>query len=151
MAGRRRATPAYEVDQLRRNGDPGAARNGVCSLVVTVPFEEYPEFQMKKISLVALAAALICLPASAALAQAPAAGTDTPAAPAPAAPAPAASPADSTPADAGRKTATKKKKSGRRMTRQQEIDHSVQSGTVPSRYRSQVPKEYQQYIPFDKR
>ena len=36
------------------------------------------------------------------------------------------------------------------MTRQQEIDHSVQSGTVPSRYRSQVPKEYQQYIPFEK-
>jgi hypothetical protein len=36
------------------------------------------------------------------------------------------------------------------MTRQQEIDKSVQSGTVPSRYRSQVPKEYQQYIPFEK-
>ena len=37
------------------------------------------------------------------------------------------------------------------MTRQQEIDHSISSGTVPSRYRSQVPREYQQYIPFDKR
>src|SRR6185437_4272175 len=52
----------------------GAARNGVWSFVVTVPFEEYPEFQMKKISLVALAAALSCLPASAVLAQAPRAG-----------------------------------------------------------------------------
>ena len=36
------------------------------------------------------------------------------------------------------------------MTRQQEIDHSVDSGTVPARYRSSVPKQYQQYIPFDK-
>jgi len=36
------------------------------------------------------------------------------------------------------------------MTRQQEIDHSINNGTVPSRYRSQVPKEYQQYIPFEK-
>ncbi len=36
------------------------------------------------------------------------------------------------------------------MTRQQEIDHSIDSGTVPSRYRRQVPKEYQQYIPFEK-
>ena len=32
----------------------------------------------------------------------------------------------------------------------QEIDRSIQSGTVPSRYRRQVPKEYQQYIPFDR-
>ena len=36
------------------------------------------------------------------------------------------------------------------MTRQQEIDHSIASGTVPSRYRSSVPKEYQKYIPFEK-
>jgi hypothetical protein len=103
-------------------------------------------FQMKAISLIALAAAsLMCLPADRVLAQA---STDTPAAaPSPAPPAPAASPA---PADAGRKTAAPKKKS-RQMTRQQEIDRSIESGTVPSRYRSQVPKEYQQYIPFDKR
>jgi hypothetical protein len=66
----------------------GAARNGICSPAVTVRFEEGPEFQMKKISLVALVAASICLPASAVLAQAPAAGTDAPAPPAPAAPAP---------------------------------------------------------------
>ena len=36
------------------------------------------------------------------------------------------------------------------MTRQQEIDKSIDSGTVPSRYRKQVPKEYQKYIPFAK-
>jgi hypothetical protein len=36
------------------------------------------------------------------------------------------------------------------MTRRQEIDRSIDTGTVPSRYRSQVPKEYQRYIPFDK-
>jgi hypothetical protein len=36
------------------------------------------------------------------------------------------------------------------MTRQQEIDKSIDSGTVPARYRKQVPKEYQQYIPFSK-
>jgi hypothetical protein len=36
------------------------------------------------------------------------------------------------------------------MTRQQEIDKSIDSGTVPKRYRSSVPKEYQQYVPFAK-
>ena len=46
---------------------------------------------------------------------------------------------------------TPKKKTAKKMTRQQEIDKSVDSGTVPARYRSSVPKEYQQYIPFDKR
>jgi hypothetical protein len=46
-------------------------------------------------------------------------------------------------------TGTKRKKSAR-MTRQQEIDRSIDSGTVPSRYRKSVPKEYQQYIPFEK-
>jgi hypothetical protein len=51
-----------------------------------------------------------------------------------------------------KKTASSKKsKSGRaKMTREQEINHSISSGTVPSRYRSQVPKAYQQYIPFEK-
>ena len=33
---------------------------------------------------------------------------------------------------------------------QQEIDHSIDTGTVPSRYRKNVPKEYQQYVPFEK-
>jgi hypothetical protein len=54
-------------------------------------------------------------------------------------------------AEGDKKADTKTKKKSGKMTRQQEIDHSVNSGTVPSRYRSQVPKEYQQYIPFDKR
>jgi hypothetical protein len=30
----------------------------------------------------------------------------------------------------------------------QELDHSIKTRTVPSRYRGQVPKEYQKYIPF---
>ena len=30
------------------------------------------------------------------------------------------------------------------------VPKSIDSGTVPSRYRSQVPKQYQQYVPFDK-
>jgi hypothetical protein len=41
---------------------------------------------------------------------------------------------------------TKSKKS----KRQQEIDKSVESGTVPSRYRSSVPKEYHHLIPWAK-
>ena len=48
------------------------------------------------------------------------------------------------------KPATKKKKPAK-MTRQQEIDRSIDRGTVPAHYRSSVPKEYQQYVPFDKR
>ena len=116
---------------------------------------------MKRFYPVALALGLMTsLPASLS-AQTPSTGNDTPApaaspAPAPAAtpaPAPAASPGSSaTPADGSqKKTVSRKKSSGRKMTRKQEIDHSIQSGTVPSRYRSQIPKEYQQYIPFDKR
>ena len=42
--------------------------------------------------------------------------------------------------------AKKKKKS----TRQQEIDKSVESGTVPKRYKSSVPKQYHHLIPFAK-
>lgn len=48
------------------------------------------------------------------------------------------------------KKTTDKKPAKKKMTRQQEIDHSVDTGTVPSRYRSSVPKQYQQYIPFEK-
>ena len=47
--------------------------------------------------------------------------------------------------------APKKKQPAKKLTRQQEIDKSIDSGTVPARYRRSVPKEYQQYIPFDKR
>jgi len=33
---------------------------------------------------------------------------------------------------------------------QQEMQHSMDTGTVPERYRNSVPKEYQQYVPFEK-
>ena len=45
----------------------------------------------------------------------------------------------------------KKKPAKKKMTRQQEIDKSIDSGTVPARYRSSVPKQYHHLIPFDKR
>jgi hypothetical protein len=120
---------------------------------------EFPD--MKRLYLVALMAGVMtALPARMLYAQqaAPAAETGAPAAapaaPAPAAtPAPAASPSAAAPPASGDKSdkkAAAKKKSGK-MTRQQEIDRSIESGTVPSRYRSQVPKEYQQYVPFDRK
>ena len=40
----------------------------------------------------------------------------------------------------------KKKKS----KQQKEVDSSVESGTVPKRYRSSVPKQYHHLIPFAK-
>ena len=118
---------------------------------------------MKRLYPIALALGLItALPASL-LAQTPAAGNNTPApaaspAPAPAAspapaatPAPAASPsAAATPADKSEQNTASKKKS-RRTSRRQEIQHAIDSGTVPSRYRKYVPKEYQQDIPFERR
>jgi hypothetical protein len=127
---------------------------------------------MQKLSrIVAAAAVAVCVPAGLLMAQnAPSAGSDTTTAPAaspaattpepaattsaPAAttPAPAATtsaPAATTPATTQNDQPAKKKKTAK-MTRQQEIDKSVDSGTVPARYRKQVPKEYQQYIPFSK-
>ena len=93
----------------------------------------------------ASAAALVLLPAGVALAQgAPSDGT------APAATSTAAPEAPENTAPAQEKAAPKKKKPAK-MTRQQEIDRSVDRGTVPARYRNSVPKEYHQYIPFDKR
>jgi hypothetical protein len=89
-------------------------------------------------------AAIICLPAGVALAQsAPSTAAATTAAPSTTA-------AETAPAAEKGKAAPKKKKPAR-MTRQQEIDRSIEQRTVPARYRSSVPKEYQQYIPFDKR
>lgn len=105
--------------------------------------------------LAATAALALIMQTSLALAQsAPAAaGTAAPAAtttaPAATTTAPGAAPdSSSQPSDA--KKSASKKPAKRKMTRQQEIDHSVDSGTVPARYRSSVPKQYQQYIPFDK-
>jgi hypothetical protein len=117
----------------------------------------------------AAAALLVWLPGGVLLAQTtPDTGSGTAATPAPAtapaatpapepapaaSPAPAAAPAATPPASttttADQPRGTKKKKAAK-MTRQQEIDKSIDSGTVPSRYRKQVPKEYQQYIPFSK-
>lgn len=94
-------------------------------------------------------AALTLLSAGAALAQGTAnTGTGTTAAAPPTTTttaAPEAAPADKA------KAAPKKKKRQARETRQQEIDRSIDQGTVPARYRSRVPKEYQQYVPFDRR
>jgi hypothetical protein len=64
-------------------------------------------------------------------------------------PAPTTEPAATPPATTTTEHATKKKKAAK-MTRQQEIDKSIDSGTVPARYRKSVPKEYQHYIPFAK-
>jgi hypothetical protein len=105
----------------------------------------------------ASAAALVFLPAGVALAQgAPSGGTAPAATPTPAAPeakvpesmAPENKATENTGPEK-EKAATKKKKPAK-MTRQQEIDRSVDRGTVPARYRNSIPKEYHQYIPFDK-
>ena len=42
------------------------------------------------------------------------------------------------------------KKKRAKTARQKEIDRSVDSGTVPKRYRSSVPKQYHHLIPFAK-
>jgi hypothetical protein len=86
-------------------------------------------------------------PAPAATTAAPAATTTTP----PADPTPEAKPSgDAPPPTKTTEPTTKpKKKSASKATRQ-EIDRSIDNGTVPSRYRKSVPKEYQQYIPFEK-
>lgn len=109
---------------------------------------------MQKLSRIAAAAAVfVCVPAGVLLAQnTPNTGTGT--TPAPTTTPAATSPATTTAAPPATTTTepeagTKKKKSGK-MTRQQEIDKSVESGTVPSRYRKSIPKQYQQYIPFAK-
>ena len=123
--------------------------------------------KLSRVMVAASAAALVFLPAGVALAQgAPGGGTAPPAtstaAPEAKAPenkapenkapenkAPENTAAQNT-APEKEKMAPKKKKPAR-MTRQQEIDRSVDRGTVPARYRNSVPKEYHQYIPFDKR
>jgi hypothetical protein len=128
---------------------------------------------MKKLSRLAAATAALMLMScsSHALAQTtPATGDDTAAPPAnPAPPAATTEPAATTTPDATQpdpnpsttekaasstteKAAPKKKKTAaKKRTRQQEIEHSIATGTVPARYRSSVPKQYQQYIPFAKR
>ena len=110
---------------------------------------------MQKLSCVVVAAwavSLVFVPAGVALAQGAPSGGTAPAATsttAPEAKVPENKASESTPPEK-EKAAPKKKKTAR-MTRQQEIDRSVDRGTVPARYRNSVPKEYHQYIPFDKR
>ena len=110
---------------------------------------------MQKLSCVVVAAwvvSLVFVPAGVAMAQGAPGGGTAPAATSAAAPeakVPENKASEST-APEKEKAAPKKKKSAR-MTRQQEIDRSIRRGTVPARYRSSVPKEYHQYIPFDKR
>ena len=105
----------------------------------------------------ALAAALLVLPAGVALAQGtPNSGTAPTAAAAAPAPAPEPkapqnkAPDNKAAENAAPEKAAPKKKKPAKMTRQQEIDRSIDQGTVPARYRNSVPKEYHQYIPFDK-
>ncbi len=113
------------------------------------------------IAAAAAALMLFSAPAGVAVAQnVPNTGTGTATAPATTTdPATTTAPA-ATPAPAAAATATtteqpdgakKNRKPAKKLTRQQEIDRSIDSGTVPARYRRSVPKEYQQYIPFDKR
>jgi hypothetical protein len=77
-------------------------------------------------------------------AAAPAAPTAAPA------PSPAGPPAAKSAAPKEEPATKTSKKKSVKLTRQQEIDKSIDSGTVPKRYRRSVPKEYQPYIPFSK-
>ena len=121
---------------------------------------------MHKVSLISATIALVSLPAGLVLAQTtPNTGAAAPTAAAPATAPPAAAPPAATPPAATTATAPAaktetttaepakpaKKKAAKKMTRQQEIDKSIDSGTVPARYRGSVPKEYHHLIPFDKR
>lgn len=108
----------------------------------------------KSYLLAATAALVLIMQTPLALAQsAPAATGTPPAAATTTAPAATTTPAattDTSTPPAGTKKSAGKKPAKRKMTRQQEIDHSVDTGTVPARYRSSVPKQYQRYIPFEK-
>ena len=108
---------------------------------------------MQSISLMAATMALVSLPAGIGLAQNAPNTAVAPAATAPAATAPAATaaPAAKTETTTAEPAKPTKKKAAKKMTRQQEIDKSIDSGTVPARYRSSVPREYHHLIPFDKR
>jgi hypothetical protein len=108
--------------------------------------------KLSRVMVAASAAALVFLPAGVALAQGAPSGGTAPTTTTTAAPETKA-PENKAPETAApeKEKAVPKKKKPARMTRQQEIDRSVNRGTVPARYRSSVPKEYHQYIPFDKR
>jgi hypothetical protein len=82
--------------------------------------------------LIALAAAVVTIPSLTVQAAMPVAAPQ------------AASSNELTPVQDQKTTRSKKSK------RQQEIDKSVETGTVPKRYKSSVPKEYHHLIPFAK-
>jgi hypothetical protein len=103
--------------------------------------------KLSRVMVAASAVALVFLPAGVALAQGTPSGGTAPAATSTAAPE-ARVPENTAPE---KEKAAPKKKKPAKMTRQQEIDRSIDRGTVPARYRNSVPKEYHQYIPFDKR
>ena len=113
--------------------------------------------KLSRVMVAASAAALVFLPAGVALAQGAPGGGTPPAATSTAAPETKApenlAPENTAPEDTApeKEKAAPKKKKPARMTRQQEIDRSIDRGTVPARYRNSVPKEYHRYIPFDKR
>ena len=117
-----------------------------------------PVFSLKqKHSLIAATIAWVSLSAGTVLAQtAPTTGTPAATPPAATTAPPAAAATTTTPAASKEATTTepakssKKKKTAKKMTRQQEIDKSIESGTVPARYRSSIPKQYHQHIPFAK-
>ena len=105
--------------------------------------------KLSRVMVAASAAALVFLPAGVALAQgAPSGGTAPAATPTPAAPeakvpesmAPENKATENTGPE--KEKAAPKKKKPTKMTRQQEIDRSVDRGTVPARYRNSIPKEY---------
>lgn len=81
--------------------------------------------------------------------QAPPAAGAPPAAPAATTTAPAATTAPAT-ATAPASAPTGGKKAKKTTSRQKELDASVESGTVPKRYQSSVPKQYHHLIPFAK-
>jgi hypothetical protein len=105
--------------------------------------------RLYRIAAAAAVATFVYLPANLLAQSAPATGTD---AAGTGTPATAAPPADTTKpastADAPPK-AQKKRRTARKETQQEEADRSAKNGTVPARYRNSVPKEYQQYVPFD--
>ena len=95
--------------------------------------------------------------AAAGSAAAPAATTTAPPATTTAPPAattttaPADKPASTTTDTGTDKSADSKKKktaTGSGKTNRSELDRSIDTGTVPSRYKSQIPKEYHGYIPW---
>ncbi|MBI5130408.1 MAG: hypothetical protein HZA66_13275 [Rhodopseudomonas palustris] len=97
-----------------------------------------------------VSSSLAALVVAVGLVAAPAAGLAQTASDARAAhPAPATAAPASPPSTADRKGGEKQQRP-KTATRRQEIEHAIETRTVPSRYRNSVPKEYQKYIPFAK-